>query len=105
MSVAGGEEPRQRQRSRIWQKVDLSIQSAWPVHTQAPKGLWFEQIPELNVLFEAMTILEVGATAVDGVELGGFLSVSELSSLPKSCAPWRATLLWALPMGHTDLEH
>jgi hypothetical protein len=38
-------------------------------HTQAPKGLWFEHIPEFNVLFEAMTTLEMVATAGDVVEL------------------------------------
>jgi hypothetical protein len=68
---------------------------------QAPKGLWFEHIAEFNVLFEAMTTLEMVARARDVVELESF---SELSSLPKSCALWRATPLWERPMGHAHLE-
>jgi hypothetical protein len=40
------------------------------IHTRAPQGLWLEHIPELNVLFEALTTLETVATAGNVVEVG-----------------------------------
>jgi hypothetical protein len=40
------------------------------IDAQAPSGLWFEHIPELNVLFEAMTTLEMFAARGNVVEFG-----------------------------------
>jgi hypothetical protein len=38
------------------------------IGTQEPSGLWFEHVPELDALFEAMALLKVAATASGAAE-------------------------------------
>ena len=40
------------------------------VHTPGLEGLWFEQMPELDILFEALSTLEKLATAGTVIEVG-----------------------------------
>jgi hypothetical protein len=57
------------------------------IGTREPSGPWFEHVPELNVLFNAMAVLKTATTAC-GYWNRKIVSVNALERSQKACAHW-----------------